>query len=66
MYSIDLKLIRIIVYNVWVCRVGNHLVNELSNEINDSFKYLHTSPSTAAQYVDYKKFLDKFSIRVCI
>lgn len=45
-------------------RVGKQLVNEVLSEINNSLKYLHTSPSTAAQYVDYKKFLEKCSKRV--
>lgn len=47
-------------------RVGKNLVNELSEEIKDSLKYLHTSPSTAAQHVDYKNFLETLSKRVCI
>lgn len=42
------------------------MVNELSSEIVDSLKYLQTPPSTAAQYVDFKKFLEKSSKRVCI
>lgn len=47
-------------------RVGKHLVNELTDEIKETIKYLHTSPSTAAQHVEYKKFLETFSKRVCI
>lgn len=52
------------IYIKCIYRVGKELVDKLTNEINDSLKYLHTSPSTAAQYVDYKKFLEKSSIRV--
>lgn len=42
------------------------MVNELSNEIADSLKYLQTPPTTAAQYVEFKQFLEKSSKRVSI
>lgn len=47
-------------------RVGKNLAYELTNEINDALKYLNNYPSTATQYVEYKKFLDQCIKRVCI
>lgn len=56
-------------YSMFYCgyfrSTEKHLVNELSSEIYDSLKYLQTSPSTAAQYVDYKRFLENSTKRVC-
>jgi hypothetical protein len=40
------------------------LVKELFEEVKKSLKYLSTTPITAEQHVEYKKFLEKCSKRV--
>lgn len=45
-------------------RVRNNLVTKLLKEVNESQKYFDTIPTSAEEYVEYKKKLEKCTKRV--